>query len=118
MLLLIGLYQLVGMKGLEPSRLAAHAPKACVSTNSTTSPDTLTYYRGLADRQASRLALIVAITKGNRNNTPYKETIMSEPNTADTTKPTLTPSWSLVPKSFALLRQYFEQVTIIAVLPG
>lgn len=29
---------LVGMKGLEPSRLAAHAPKACVSTNSTTSP--------------------------------------------------------------------------------
>ena len=28
---------LVRMKGLEPSRLAAHAPKACVSTNSTTS---------------------------------------------------------------------------------
>ncbi len=28
---------LVGMKGLEPSRLSAHAPKACVSTNSTTS---------------------------------------------------------------------------------
>ena len=26
------LYCLVGMKGLEPSRLAAHAPKACVST--------------------------------------------------------------------------------------
>ena len=23
---------MVGMKGLEPSRLAAHAPKACVST--------------------------------------------------------------------------------------
>ena len=32
------------MKGLEPSRLAAHAPKACVSTNSTTSAqDELTY---------------------------------------------------------------------------
>ena len=25
------------MKGLEPSRPKAHAPKACVSTNSTTS---------------------------------------------------------------------------------
>ena len=25
------------MKGLEPSRREAHAPKACVSTNSTTS---------------------------------------------------------------------------------
>ncbi len=30
-------FLLVRMKGLEPSRLAAHAPKACVSTNSTTS---------------------------------------------------------------------------------
>jgi hypothetical protein len=29
---------MVGMKGLEPSRLAALAPKASVSTNSTTSP--------------------------------------------------------------------------------
>lgn len=29
---------LVGMKGLEPSRLATLAPKASVSTNSTTSP--------------------------------------------------------------------------------
>ena len=28
---------LVRMKGLEPSRREAHAPKACVSTNSTTS---------------------------------------------------------------------------------
>ena len=28
---------LVRMKGLEPSRSKAHAPKACVSTNSTTS---------------------------------------------------------------------------------
>ena len=31
------IFILVRMKGLEPSRLAAHAPKACVSTNSTTS---------------------------------------------------------------------------------
>ncbi len=29
--------EMVRMKGLEPSRLATHAPKACVSTNSTTS---------------------------------------------------------------------------------
>ena len=29
---------LVGMKGLEPSRVASLAPKASVSTNSTTSP--------------------------------------------------------------------------------
>ena len=29
---------LVGMKGLEPSRLAALVPKTSVSTNSTTSP--------------------------------------------------------------------------------
>ena len=28
---------MVRMKGLEPSRREAHAPKACVSTNSTTS---------------------------------------------------------------------------------
>ena len=34
---------MVRMKGLEPSRLAAHAPKACVSTNSTTSAH-LGYY--------------------------------------------------------------------------
>lgn len=30
---------LVGMKGLEPSRLAALVPKTSVSTNSTTSPE-------------------------------------------------------------------------------
>ena len=30
--------ELVGMKGLEPSRLAARAPKARVYTNFTTSP--------------------------------------------------------------------------------
>ena len=40
---------LVRMKGLEPSRREAHAPKACVSTNSTTSAysivkDTLRVY--------------------------------------------------------------------------
>ena len=29
--------EMVRMKGLEPSRSKAHAPKACVSTNSTTS---------------------------------------------------------------------------------
>ena len=29
---------MVREKGLEPSHLAAHAPKACVSTNSTTRP--------------------------------------------------------------------------------
>ena len=29
--------EMVRMKGLEPSRREAHAPKACVSTNSTTS---------------------------------------------------------------------------------
>ena len=29
------------MKGLEPSRPKAHAPKACVSTNSTTSASLL-----------------------------------------------------------------------------
>jgi len=42
---------------------------------------------------------------------------MSEPTTGETPKPTLTPSWSLVPKSFALLQQYFEPVVIISVLP-
>lgn len=30
---------MVGTRGLEPPRLAAHAPKACVSTNSTMSPE-------------------------------------------------------------------------------
>jgi hypothetical protein len=28
----------VGMKGLEPLRLAAHDPKSCLSANSSTSP--------------------------------------------------------------------------------
>ena len=41
--------EMVRMKGLEPSRREAHAPKACVSTNSTTSAysivkDTLCVY--------------------------------------------------------------------------
>lgn len=32
------LQNLVGERGLEPPHLAIHAPKACVSTNSTTRP--------------------------------------------------------------------------------
>lgn len=40
------IYCLVGEKGLEPSRLAAHAPKACVSTNSTTRPLPVFYPSG------------------------------------------------------------------------
>ncbi len=31
-------FQIVGRRGLEPPHLAAHAPKACVSTNFTTCP--------------------------------------------------------------------------------
>ena len=31
-------YNLVGKEGLEPSRLAAHDPKSCSSTNSDTPP--------------------------------------------------------------------------------
>jgi hypothetical protein len=40
-------FLLVGMKGLEPSRLAARAPKARVYTNFTTSPYwQYAYYEG------------------------------------------------------------------------
>jgi hypothetical protein len=36
---------LVGMKGLEPSRLTARAPKARVYTNFTTSPNSIVNYK-------------------------------------------------------------------------
>jgi hypothetical protein len=32
------LYIVVGKEGVEPSRLAAHDPKSCLSANSSTSP--------------------------------------------------------------------------------
>ncbi|GEM_PF-4619202 len=35
---------MVGRKGLEPSNLAAHGPKPCVSTNSTTGPLIFRFY--------------------------------------------------------------------------
>lgn len=32
------LFEIVGTEGVEPSRLAAHDPKSCLSANSSTSP--------------------------------------------------------------------------------
>ena len=61
-MLLSGLYTLVGGKGLEPSRLAALAPKASVSTNSTIRP----FNRGILLDFAVKDQLGVAVVFSRR----------------------------------------------------
>lgn len=57
---------MVRMKGLEPSRPKAHAPKACVSTNSTTSAHVRLVHaclRAFTFHAATTFASLITITK-------------------------------------------------------
>jgi hypothetical protein len=53
----------VGMEGLEPSRLAAHDPKSCLSASSSTSPDNLKLYHRHLTGNKERLSFVLCFYK-------------------------------------------------------